>query len=130
MVCHGGVLTILVGVHHIIYTTSHLVDTHVATVIDLHRFVPDTLLGGDNHHAIGSTRTVDGSSRGILKHLKCFNIVWREVTDGCSHGYTIYNIKGGGVAKGTDTTDTYRRVCSRLSVGGDLHTGNFPLEHG
>ena len=49
-------------------------------------------LGGDEDHAVGGTRTVDGCRRGILQDLHGGNVVGREKFD-VVHRHTIHDIQ-------------------------------------
>ena len=129
VVCHSDVFTILVRIHHIVHTLLHLVKTGVSGVVYFHGLVLLSLLGRDDNHAVGSTRTVDGGGRSVLEYLKGFNIIRRKVANGCSHGNSINNVQRCRTAKRADTTDTYCRVGSRLSVRCNLNTRYLTFEH-
>ena len=120
---------VLIGVHHVIYTARNLVHTEVTLVVHLQRLVLLTVLRGDDHHTVSGTRTVDGTCRCVLQHLDRFDIVRREVADRRTHGHTVDHIQRSAAAERSHTTDTHRRVSTRLTVGGNLHTSHLTFEH-
>ena len=124
------VLAILVGVHHVIYIARNLVNTEVTRVVHLQRLVFLTILGSDDNDTIGCTRTVDGTRRSILQDLDGLNIIRREITDSGTHWHTVDDIERSRATEGTDTTDTYARVGTWLTVGCNLHTCYLTFEHG
>ena len=124
------ILAILVGVHHVIYIARNLVNTEVTRVVYLQRLVFLTILGSDDNDTIGSTRTVDGTRRSILQNLDGLDIIWREVTDSGTHWHTVDDIERSRATEGADTTDTYARVGTWLTVGCNLHTCHLTFKHG
>ena len=123
------ILAILLGVHHFVDTLPYLVDTEIALIAHFQRLVFLTALGRDNHHTISSTRTVDGTCRSVFQHLDGLNVIRREVADGSSHRNTVDDIQRSSTAKRTETTNTHRGIGTWLTIGCDLHTGNFTFEH-
>ena len=124
------ILAILVGIHHVIYIARNLVNTKVTGIVHLQRLVFLTILGCDDNDTIGSTGTVDGTCRSILQNLDGLDIIWREVTDSGTHWHTVDDIERSRATEGADTTDTYARVSTRLTVGCNLHTSHLTFEHG
>ena len=123
------IVAVLVSVHHVVNTVRNLVDTEVTRVVHLQRLVFLTVLGGDDDHTIGGTRTVDSTRSSILEHLNGLDIVRREIADGCTHWHTVDYIERSGGAERTDTTDANRWVGARLSVRCDLHARHLTFEH-
>ena len=127
---NAKILTVLLGICQVVDILLNLVYTEITFIIDLQRLFFLTVLGRDNHHTIGSTRTVDSTGRSILQHLDGLNVVRREITDGSAHGNTVDDVQRGLVSvQRTDTTDTDQRVGTRLTVRGDLHTGHLTFKH-
>ena len=85
-------------------------------------------LGGDEHHAVGTTATVDGRGRGILKDFGTGNVGGTEEVDVVAN-HAIDHIYWVGVVHGADATDAHLRPGTRLSaVGVHRHTGGTSLQ--
>ena len=96
------------GVEHI-YLFQHV--RHAQVRRELNLSTPSlTFLRGNEHHAVGSTRPIDGRCRGIFKYFERFDVVWVNRGEGVhAHltavggltrwrasrfkGNTIYNVK-------------------------------------
>ena len=104
---HTYIVTVLCCIHYVIYAALDLVNTHIATVVDLHRLFLLTALCCDDHHTVGSTRTIDRSCRSVLEDLDCLDVVWREVTDCSTHRHTVDHIERSCASEAAQTTDTY-----------------------
>ena len=124
------VLSILLGVHNIVHIVLNLVHAHIASVVNAHGGVLLTTLSCDDDDAVGSTRTVDSSSGGILENLNGLDVVWREVTNGGTKGHTVHNIERRSAIERAKTTDADSRVGTRLTISSNLHTRSLTLEHG
>ena len=123
------IVAILLSVHNVVCATWYNVGTKVARVVHLERLVLLTILCCDDNHTVCCTRTINSTSRSILKNLDSFNIVRREVAYGGTHWHTVDNIKRICATERTDTTNTYLWVGTRLTVGCNLYTGNLTLKH-
>ena len=83
-----------------------------------------TLLGGDEHHAVGTTRTVEGGRGGVLEDRDRSDIVGVELREGVLIGrvgllgHTVDDDKGGGrgAVGGAYTTDAHSHIITRLAV--------------
>ena len=69
------VVAILVAGEHVVRVALHA-DRHIAVIRNTGSTVGalDTLLGGDDDHTIGSTATIDGSSRSILQYGEALDV--------------------------------------------------------
>ncbi len=94
-------------------------------------------LGGDHHHTIGSTRTVDGRGRSVFQHLNGGDV--RRVDTGqhtrttrsvAARGDTVDNIQRLVAIQGVDTANLHGDATTRRTgVLHHLHTGYASL-HG
>ena len=128
--CLTEILTILISIHYIVRIRWNNISTKIALVINLQWLILQTVLCSDDYHTIRSTRSIDCTCSGIFQYLNSGNIVWREITDSCTHRHTIYYIKRGSTSERSNTTDSYRRIGTWLTIRSDLHTSHLTLKHG
>ena len=89
------------------------------------------VLGGDEHHAVGTTRTVDGRRGGVLEDFNRLDVVGVDGVDVVG-SHTIDHIERVGVGMdGSGATDADLRVLARLAGGRtDLDTCHLSLKCG
>ena len=89
-----------------------------------------TVLGGNHDNAVGTSRTVDGGSGGILQDLDALDVGGVHEVGIVAYLHTINYIKRRSIAiDGTDTTDADSSLSVRRTVlHGNLHTGSSTLE--
>jgi len=81
-----------------------------------------TFLGSNDNHTVGSTRTVDGSSRSILQNLDGLCIRRIEInTRVCNH--TVNNPQRRVIAQGTDTANFNRGIFACPTATAYVNTG-------
>ena len=127
--CLTQIGAVLICVHHIIHTARDNINTEVTLVVDLQRLILLTTLSRDDNHTVSSTRTVDSTSRSILQHLDCLDIIRREVADRSTHRHTVDDIQRSCATERTDTTDADCRICTRLAIRCNLHTSYLTFQH-
>ncbi len=105
------------------------------------------LLGGDDNHTVGTSRTIDGCSRYILQHFYALNIRWIQKSQRIKSGiitlctcacrgrivvnYESVNHIEGLIATsdGVTTTDADDAGCTRLTTGsGHVQTCHSSLQ--
>ena len=100
---------------------------HAPAAVELHRSVPAlTLLGGDDHHAVGTAVTVNGRCGGVLQHGHGLDVLGVDVGNGTIVRHAVHNVQGRvGGTDGTDTADADGgSAAGRITTGGGhLHTG-------
>ena len=133
---HGAVLlhqvAVLPGIEHVV-ALGHLRNADEGRERNLGAPFPAALLGGDEHHAVGGARTVDGGRRGVLQHLHRLDFVGREVSDGVvsfAHGNAVDHIERVVARRdGRSAADADHHALSGRAVGlNDLHAGGFALK--
>ena len=77
-----------------------------------------TFLGGDEHYAIGSTGTVDGTRGSVLQHLYRLDVAGVDVVDATLKRHTVDDVERVAVINGTRTTYTDARTSTGLSGRG------------
>ena len=76
-------LHVLLRVHHVVEAVARaLGDGDRAGIVDAQRRVGLGFLRGDDNHAIGGLRAVDGRCRGILQHGDGLDVIGVEPRDG------------------------------------------------
>ena len=133
---YGAVLlhqfAVLPGVEHV-EALGHLRDADEGRERDLGSHLPAALLGGDEHHAVGGARTVDGGRRGVFQHLHRLDLVGREVSDGVvalAHGNAVNHIERVVARRdGRSAAHADHHALTGRAVGlDDLHTGGLALQ--
>ena len=118
LVDHDGILG---GVEHVALTPGALPAATVV-VVDL-RVALAAALGGDEHDAVSSTRTVHGTRGSILQHLDALYVIGVQVVQAALDGHAIDDVERVAVVDGTDAADADARGIARLArVGGDGDT--------
>ena len=102
-VCTPQHLSVLLGIEHF-----HLVGVglygNAGVEVNLNlAFL--TLLGGDDDHTVGSTRTVDTGRGGILQHLDALDVVTIQFVHARLRGHTVDDVQRVVVVQRTHTTD-------------------------
>ena len=88
-----------------------------------------TALGGDEHHTVGSTRTVDGARGSILQHLHALNVGGVDHVKAALNRHTVDDIQRVGVVDGSHTTDADAGGGTRLTTcRGHRDTGSQTLQ--
>ena len=87
-----------------------------------------SFLGGDNHHAVGGTHTIDSCRRSVFEHAHILDIARVEEIDVIVE-HTIHHIQRIGIAEGAITTDTHGRSGTRCATAHHVHTRHLTL-HG
>ena len=100
---------------------------HRGVEVDLHLAVL-ALLGGDDDHTVGSTRTVDRGRGGILQHLDALDVVTVQLVHAGLGGHTVDDVQRVVVVQRTDTTDAYRGSTRQVTVGRDVHARHTTLQ--
>ena len=68
-----GVVSEVVGSSQL-YVLSHIVYSHISVVADMCRAAL-AFLRGDDNHAVGCLRSVDGCGCGVAQHVNALNVV-------------------------------------------------------
>ena len=120
----------LLGVHQFHRELRQVRDT-VGSADRHGRFLAGTFLGGDVHHAVGGTGTVDGGGGSVLHHRHVLDVVGvqgrenghidrRAVEDEQRRIRSIDRV---------DAAQAHRNRCARLTgTGIDLQTGHLALQ--
>ena len=123
LLVHDG--HILLGIEHL-----HLVDGFLPTLVSVeadHGTAVLTALRGDEHHAVGRLRTIDGGRGSVLQHVDALDVGRIERSDVAADA--VYNIKRRRGTGGADTTDIDLESLTGLSrLRDDGHAGGLPLQ--
>ncbi len=114
--CLTKISTVLISIHHVIFTLANLINTEVTFIIYFQRLIFLTTLSSNDNHTVSSTRTIDSTRRSIFQHLDGLNVIRREVADSCTHRHTIDHIQRSGTTKRADTTDSDSRIGTGLTI--------------
>ena len=87
-----------------------------------------SLFGSNDDHAVRCTRTVDRSGCGIFQNLNGFNIITIQFVHTGFGRNTVDYIKRVVIVQRTDTADTYGSRSTRITIGGDVHSGDTSLK--
>ena len=125
-------VAVLLRVEHVV-ALGHFRNADEGRERNLGTHLLAALLGGDEHHAVGGTRTVDGGRRGVLQHLHRLDFVGREVSDGVvalAHGNAVDHIErvvARRDGRGAAHTD-YHALTGRAVGLEHLYTGGLALQ--
>ena len=111
-------------------TVYNVRDGHRACIVEAH-LASLSLLGGDEHHTVGSTATIDGCGRCILQDVDALNVARVQGLNGRSRhqGHSVDHIEWR--IGGTDGALTAYADAAQLAgtlVGGDVNTGGLALQ--
>ena len=94
--------------------------------LSLSRF---TSFGGNQHHTVCTTRTINGSRRGVLQNLHALDVFRADAIQTALTHNTIYHIKRiVRLIDGAGTTYTNLQVTARHTTRGNGNTGNTSLQ--
>ena len=115
--------------HHI-YSPLHLLQTPVGRQLYLQFLSFGSGLGGDQHYAVSTSRTVDSTTGRVLEHVNPFYIAGVQSAQ-ILYRHTIYHIQRCRVGIDTGTTaDHYLHTTARSTVrSAYLHTGKRTLQY-
>ena len=117
---HAGVGVPLVHHHGVLRSVEEVALAPLAlpsvreVVVDPHLALR-AALGGDQHHAVGRTRTVDCARGGVLEHLDTLDVARVYVVEAALDGHSVDDVERVGVVDGADTAHADFRRRSRLS---------------
>ena len=86
------------------------------------------LLRGNHHHAVGTARTINSGSRGILEHVETFHIGHVEAVKSQVCGHTVNHHQRVAIVDGAQTADLERNVVARLACVHHLESGYLTLD--
>ena len=117
----------LVGIEHFVAVGNRL-DVGRVVYVDRHA-VALALLGGDDYHAVGGTRTVDRGRCSILQHLHGLDVARVDAVDVVGR-HTVDDVEGVVARVGRrHTPDTNRTGTAGSGIGHYVHTRQ-PAGHG
>ena len=126
VVCFKKHLSVLLRICHLENVGSRL-HTYISIIGNLGILVTFSFLSSDDYNTIGSTHTIDGSSRSVFEHRHLLNVaVVKEVDVVIEHA--VNNIERRAVGERTVTADRHARTCTRSTTVNHVHTGNFTLD--
>ena len=118
---------VFVGIQHIQFFGCILYAI-IARIGHVH-FPFRPFLCGDQHHAVGCPRPVNGGRSGIFQHIYRFYVAGVEVVD-TTNCHTINDVEGISIPGCSGTPDAHSRGLTGLPGElGHLHTGS-PALHG
>ena len=85
-----------------------------------------SVLGIDEQYTVGTARTIDGRSRGILQHGEALNVLRSDIIEVTLETVHQHECTGTGTKGGHTTNPEFRHVLARLT--GDL-TGEHTRDH-
>ena len=89
-------------------------------------------LGGDKHHAVCGTGTVDGGGSGVLQYGDLVDLGGVHCVDAAFHSVNEHERRCAGTAEGTYTPDAYHTavIARSTGLGGYGHAGSNALQCG
>ena len=125
-VVHEG-LSIFAGAHYL----GNVVSVREANVgVEDHlRLAGLTALGGDEHHAVGTARTVDGGARCVLEHLHALNVLGADAVEAALTHNAVDHVEGVvALVDGACAAYTYLEVAAGHAARHHRDTGNAALQ--
>ena len=116
------------AVHHRVL--DGVLETDVVVEGHLRGLAGNTLIGGDQDHAVGTAGTVDGRGGSILEDVHALDVAGGNIGEGAHERHAVQHdqrIVGSG--QGTVATDADLKAGARTGAGlGHLHAGHSAVQ--